>query len=88
MYRRDSIISVNVRVIAATNRDLLKLVEAKFRHDLFFRINVFQITIPPLRKRYEDIKVITEHYLNKWSKNMHVYSDFINFCYNYKWQEM
>jgi len=82
----DSIISVDVRVIAATNRDLLKLVEeGKFRHDLFFRINVFQITIPPLRKRYEDIKVITEHYLNKWSKNMHVYSDFINFCYNYKW---
>lgn len=82
----DSIISVDVRVIAATNRDLLKLVEeGKFRHDLFFRINVFQITIPPLRKRYEDIKVITEHYLRKWNKMRHVYSDFRIFCNNYKW---
>ncbi|SHJ40177.1 sigma-54 interaction domain-containing protein [Lutispora thermophila] len=82
----DSIISVDVRVIAATNRDLLKLVEeGKFRHDLFFRLNVFQITIPPLRKRYEDIKVITEHYLKKWNKMRHIYNDFQIFCNNYKW---
>jgi len=82
----DSIISVDVRVIAATNRDLPKLVnEGKFRHDLYFRINVFQITIPPLRKRDGDIKVITEYFLNQWNNKMHVYEDYRVFCDNYNW---
>lgn len=82
----DSIVAVDVRVIAATNRDLLKLIdEGKFRIDLFFRLNVFQIIIPPLRKRYSDMKVIAEYYFSVWDRNVHIYEDFKTFCYNYKW---
>jgi Nif-specific regulatory protein len=60
-------IKVDVRVIAATNRDLEKEVaEGRFRHDLFFRLRVLEIVVPPLRKRPEDIPVLAEYFLNKF----------------------
>src|SRR5207249_8055721 len=54
----------NVRVIAATNRDLEKAVkEGRFREDLFYRLNVISIQVPPLRKRLADLEAIAESYL-------------------------
>jgi formate hydrogenlyase transcriptional activator len=65
-----STISVNVRIIAATNRNLEKEVdEGKFRQDLFYRLNVFPITLPPLRNRVEDIPQLVSHFIDRYSKN-------------------
>ncbi len=62
-------IKVNVRVIAATNTDLEDLiVEKKFRQDLFFRLNVIKIELPPLRERKEDIPLLVKHFLDVYSK--------------------
>ena len=60
---------LDVRVIAATNRNLKEEIEKKqFREDLYFRLNVFPIEIPPLRKRKDDIPLLIEHFLNKFNK--------------------
>lgn len=62
-------IKVNVRVVAATNRNLEAEVEnGKFRADLFFRLNVFPITVPPLRKRKEDIPMFVQHFIEEYSR--------------------
>jgi formate hydrogenlyase transcriptional activator len=62
-------IKVDVRVIAATNRDLeLEVKKGKFRDDLFYRLNVFPITIPPLRNRKEDIPMLIQFFIDKESK--------------------
>lgn len=59
---------VDVRVIAATNQDLWGMVqERKFRADLYFRLNVFPIMLPPLRDRKEDIAPLVEHFVNKFA---------------------
>jgi DNA-binding NtrC family response regulator len=64
-------IKVEFRVICATNQDLEKLVEdGRFREDLYFRINVFAISIPPLRERREDIPLLAQHFLEKYSLQM------------------
>jgi two-component system response regulator PilR (NtrC family) len=65
-------VQADIRIIAATNRDLQKLVaEGRFREDLFYRINVIQIHLPPLRERKEDIPLLAAHFLERYAAQMH-----------------
>jgi formate hydrogenlyase transcriptional activator len=64
-------VQLDVRVLAATNRDLQKMVEkGEFRADLYYRLKVFPILIPPLRERPEDIPALVWHYLRKYAQRM------------------
>jgi two-component system response regulator PilR (NtrC family) len=64
-------LQADIRVIAATNQDLTKAVaEGRFREDLFYRINVIPIALPPLRDRREDIPLIADHFLGKYREQM------------------
>ena len=84
-------IPVNVRIIAATNRTLEKQVnDGNFREDLFFRLNVLNLQIPPLRERLDDMKILAQHFLDSISANLGIKSSIINehelalLC-NYEW---
>jgi formate hydrogenlyase transcriptional activator len=84
-------IKVNVRVVAATNKNLEKLVEEnKFRNDLYFRLNVFPVNLPPLSERTEDIPLLCKHFANIYSKKMNkvlegISKDVIEDLKHYKW---
>ncbi|WP_373599913.1 sigma-54 interaction domain-containing protein [Paraclostridium bifermentans] len=79
----ESVIDIDVRVISATNRDLLNMIkEEKFRADLYYRINVLPIHIPPLRERKEDINMMLKHFIEKDIKINEDVTDIIN-AYNW-----
>lgn len=68
---RNQLIPVDVRIVCATNVDLLSMVESKeFRSDLYYRLNVFPIRVPPLRERPEDIPLLVKHFTRTLSKKM------------------
>jgi two-component system response regulator PilR (NtrC family) len=62
---------VNIRVVAATNRDLKEMVDAhEFREDLYYRLNVIQLTIPSLRERREDLPLLIQHFLQRYTDDL------------------
>ena len=64
-------IKVNIRIIAATNRDLEALMrEGKFREDLYYRLNIFPLVVPPLRERKTDIILLANHFIEKYAREM------------------
>ncbi|MCJ7689895.1 MAG: sigma 54-interacting transcriptional regulator, partial [Clostridiaceae bacterium] len=86
-------IDIDVRVVATTNKDLVKAIkENKFREDLYYRLNVIPLEIPPLRERKEDIKLLIEAFIQKYCNlfnknflNMKLEDDTEQTLYNYKW---
>lgn len=84
-------IEVDVRIIAATNKDLLKSVhDGKFREDLYYRLNVMSIEIPPLRHRKEDIPLLVDHFISMFRKTLNkdirsCSDEALNIMANYEW---
>lgn len=81
-------IKVDVRVISATNKDIVEAVQTgRFREDLFYRLNVVPVNIPPLRERKDDIPLLVEHFLNKYAKNeKRISPDALKVLMNYHWK--
>ena len=81
------IIKVDVRVVAATNKELKKLVaEKKFREDLYYRLHVFPITLPPLRERKMDIPYLTQYVLQKSGSSLSLSSVALDALMHYEWR--
>jgi transcriptional regulator with PAS, ATPase and Fis domain len=84
-------IQVDVRIIAATNVDLKQLVkEGKFREDLYYRLNVISVNLPPLRSRMEDVPLLVTHFLQRFSEEnglptRHFTSEAMRPMLNYSW---
>ncbi|RTL32666.1 MAG: GAF domain-containing protein [Rhodocyclaceae bacterium] len=84
-------ISVDIRILAATNRDLVDMVtKGTFREDLYYRLNVFPITIPPLRERGNDVVALADHFVSKFSREMgvdiqRISTPAINMLLSYHW---
>lgn len=84
-------IKVDVRIIAASNKDLREEVESgHFREDLYYRLNVVHIHLPPLRERTDDIPLLVAHFLKKYAKEMgekeiKIAPEALNLIYNYTW---
>ncbi len=78
---------VDVRVVAATNRHLEEAVkQKKFREDLYYRLNVFKIELPPLRERKEDIEALASYFLSNESKEMSLSKSALNALLDYDWK--
>ncbi|MDG5853799.1 sigma-54 interaction domain-containing protein [Clostridium beijerinckii] len=83
-------IHIDVRIIVATNKSLEKMIEEnKFRKDLYYRIAIFPINIPPLRNRRQDIKPLVNKFINqmayKIKRNIEISEEAVNLLYNYDW---
>ncbi|MDR2150729.1 MAG: sigma-54 dependent transcriptional regulator [Spirochaetaceae bacterium] len=80
-------LDINVRILAATNKDLEKAcAEGRFRHDLFFRLNVIPLYIPPLRERSEDITLLLFHFLKEFDVEQVQFDDeALQLLYSYSW---
>ncbi|MEA1935966.1 MAG: sigma-54 dependent transcriptional regulator [Thermodesulfobacteriota bacterium] len=79
-------IKVDVRFIAASNKDIPEMVrEGKFREDLYYRINAFTLTLPPLSERREDIPLLIDYFLEKAPKKARISSDALQIFMNYSW---
>jgi two-component system response regulator PilR (NtrC family) len=81
-------IKVDVRIVAATNKNLPEQVEAgQFREDLYFRLNVLSLKLPPLRERQDDIPLLVNHFLKKYAVDNKTFSqDAITILQNYHWK--
>lgn len=84
-------VKTNARIIAATNRNLEKMIEdGLLREDLFYRLNVMPIFLPPLRERPDDIAALIQHFMKKFSKTMgreiqHITPEALAVCKSYRW---
>jgi DNA-binding NtrC family response regulator len=84
-------VTVDVRVVAATHRDLKKAVaEGRFREDLYFRLNVVPIVVPPLRERPEDIRALADHFVQHYCRELgrpvaRIHADALRAMLAYRW---